>query len=85
MYRLNALLIFAAIYLGLNMITGYLYCEDNFCPGDREADYVYTVKDEDGKIWYMEDGKAIPETEYKKAHANIFEYIEREDNDGTQK
>jgi hypothetical protein len=84
MYRLNVLLIFATVYLGLHMVTGYLYCEDNFCPGDRESDYVYTVIDDDGKTWYQEDGKFMSEEEYKQAHANIVEFVKEDDN-GTQK
>jgi hypothetical protein len=82
MYRINVLLIFAAVYLGMHMVTGYLYCQDNFCPGDREDDYVYTVKDEDGKTWYMENGKAVSESEYKEAHRNIFEFTEGKNDDG---
>ena len=75
MYRGNVLLIFGAVYLGLNMVSGYFHCENNFCPGDRENDYVYTVKDLDGKIWYMEDGKAMSEEEYKATHNNLYTSI----------
>ena len=72
MYRLNVLLIFAAAYFGLNVVFGYLHCEENFCPGDRENDYVYTVKDSDGKTWYMENGKAMSEEEYRATHDNLY-------------
>jgi hypothetical protein len=82
MYRTYVLLIFAVAYVGLHAVFGYLHCEDNFCPGDFERDYVFTVKDEDGKVWYMENGKPISETDYKKAHANIFEFIEKDNNNG---
>jgi hypothetical protein len=79
MYRVNVLLIFAAVYFGLNVISGYLHCEENFCPGDREDDYVYAVKDEDGKTWYMENGKAVSEEEYRAQHQNWFDYREKKD------
>ena len=84
MYLGRTLAIVGVTYLAVNMASGAWTCYNEFCPGDREADYVYTVKDEDGKIWYMEDGKAIPETEYKKAHANMFEYIERDTKNGKE-
>ena len=84
MYRVNVLLIFAAVYFGLHSITGYFHCKDNFCPGDSERDYVYTIKDGDGKIWYIENGKAISEDDYKKAHANLFEFVEKEDKNGKE-
>jgi hypothetical protein len=82
MYRVNVLLIFAAVYFGLNAISGYFYCEENFCPGDREDDYVYTVKDSDGKTWYMENGKAVSEEEYRVEHKNWFDYREKKDDNG---
>jgi len=82
MYRLNVLLMVAVVYFGLHSVSGYLYCQDNFCPGDSEADYVYTVKDEDGKTWYIEDGKPVSEEVYREAHRNIFEFMEEKDSNG---
>jgi hypothetical protein len=81
-YRNYILVIFASVYIGLHAVFGYLHCEENFCPGDHERDYVYTVKDEDGKIWYIENGKPISEADYKKAHANLFEFVEKDTNNG---
>jgi len=71
-------------YLLINMVTNAVYCYSNFCPGDNENDYVYTVTDEDGKTWYRDDGKFMTEDEYKRSHANIIEFVEK-DNDGTKK
>jgi hypothetical protein len=79
MYRVHVLLGFAAVYFSLNVISGYLHCADNFCPGDYENDYVFTVKDEDGKTWYMENGKAVSEEEYREQHKNWDDYREQKD------
>jgi glutamate mutase epsilon subunit len=69
------------LYIPVQVLFGYLNCADNFCPGDREQDYVYTVKDEDGNTWYIEDGKPLLEKDYKEAHKNVFEFKERNDNE----
>ena len=75
MYRVNLLLIIAAVFFSTHLISGYFYCETNFCPGDREDDYVYTVKDSDGKTWYMENGKAMSEEEYRATHNSLYTSI----------
>ena len=74
--------IIGCVYIVGHVVAGAWHCYDNFCPGDYERDYVFTVKDEDGKVWYMENGKAISEIDYKKAHANIFEFVEKDSNNG---
>ena len=74
-------LVAAVLYIPAQVLFGYLNCADNFCPGDREEDYVYSIKDEDGKTWYMEDGKPISESDYKEAHKTLFEFKERIDNE----
>jgi hypothetical protein len=86
MYLGRTLLIAGSLYFAVHFITGYLYCADNFCPGDREKDYVYAVKDEDGKTWYIDDGKLLSEEDYKKEHQNWVNYREKKDDkDGTKK
>jgi hypothetical protein len=69
----------AILYIPVQALFGYLYCENNFCPGDKENDYVYTVKDEDGKTWYMVDGRPVSESEYREEHKNWFDYAEKKD------
>ena len=59
MYRLHVLLGIAILYFGAHLIGGYLECEHTFCPGDREQDWVYEFKDEDGKRFVMIDGAPI--------------------------
>jgi hypothetical protein len=41
-------------------------CYTEFCPGDRESDWVYEVKDEDGNKFVMANGKPIPLDQWQK-------------------
>lgn len=84
MYLGRTLAVVGTVYIVGHLVVGALHCYDNFCPGDSEREYVYTIKDQDGKIWYIENGKTISEEDYKKAHANLFEFVEKEDKNGKE-
>ena len=84
MYLGRTLVIAGTVYMSIHLASGAWTCYNEFCPGDNESDYVYTVTDENGKTWYREDGKFMSEEEYKQAHANIIEFVGKDD-DGTQK
>lgn len=60
----RVLALFGASFILLNCLFGYLHCRDNFCPGDRESDWVYEYKDEDGNRYVVVDGKAVPKESY---------------------
>ncbi len=84
MYLGKTLAVVGIIYIVGHVAIGSWHCYNNFCPGDNERDYVYTVKDQDGKIWYIENGKPVSEDEYKKQHANLFEFVAKENNNGKE-
>lgn len=54
------------------MVSGTLYCWDNFCPGDREDDWVYEYTDDDGKRFIVIDDKPMPIEQWKQ-HVYISE------------
>lgn len=58
-------LVVSVAYFGLHLIGGWSYCTDNFCPGDREADWVYEYTDDSGKKFIVVDGKHMPIEQYK--------------------
>jgi hypothetical protein len=43
-----------------------MICDNEFCPGDSERDFIYVTEDENGKKIVVVEGKKIPEDEYKK-------------------
>lgn len=59
-------LVISLLYFGIHLIIGFSYCQDNFCPGDREADWVYEYTDDDGKRFVVVDGKPMSIEQYKE-------------------
>ena len=55
------------LYFSLHLLSGFMYCQDNFCPGDREADWVYEYTDDDGKKFVVIEGKPMPMEQYKES------------------
>ena len=51
--------VLALIYFGVHVISGSWTCYNEFCPGDRESDWVYEYTDDDGKRYIMIDDKPI--------------------------
>lgn len=39
-------MIIFVIYMAVHLVSGMLYCNNNFCPGDSETDYVFQFEDE---------------------------------------
>lgn len=64
MQRLNILFLVAIVYFGGHFISGVLICQDEFCPGDRESDWVYEFQDDDGKKYVVVQGLKIPQEQY---------------------
>jgi hypothetical protein len=54
------------LFFGMHVISGYYYCEENFCPGDRESDWVYEYTDDTGKRFIVIDGTPIPKEQYQE-------------------
>jgi len=54
------------LFFGMHVYSGYFYCEENFCPGDREKDWVYEYTDEDGKRFVMVDNTPIPKEQWQE-------------------
>jgi len=44
----RVLIILGASFIGLNCFFGYLHCQDNFCPGDNQNDYIYEYVTDNG-------------------------------------
>lgn len=65
-YRLKILLIFAFVYFGAHVITGFHRCSTGFCPGDNEKEWVYEYTDANGKTYIIIDGETIPVHLYKE-------------------
>jgi hypothetical protein len=66
MYLGRTLFIAGFLYFAVHFITGYYYCVDNFCPGDREADWVYEYTDDDGRHMIVVDGKPLDKKTWEK-------------------
>jgi hypothetical protein len=64
MYYWRIWLVAGVTYIMLNAVFGYLHCMDNFCPGDRESDWVYEYTDDDGKRMIMTDGAVVPKEQW---------------------
>jgi hypothetical protein len=60
----RVLVILGASYIILNCVFSYLHCQDNFCPGDRESDWVYEYTDDSGKKYIVVDGKPLLKEQY---------------------
>lgn len=54
------------LFFSIHLISGYFYCEENFCPGDREGDWVYEYTDDDGKRFIVIDGTPILKELYQE-------------------
>jgi hypothetical protein len=59
-------MVLSVLYFGVHLTSGYFYCEENFCPGDRESDWVYEYADEDGKKFIVVDGKPMPKEQWQQ-------------------
>lgn len=59
--------VFAIIYFGMHLFSGFFFCQNHFCPGDNLTDWVYEYTDADGKKYIVEDGKATPAELYKES------------------
>jgi len=81
MYLGRTLAIAGIVYLSLHVISGYWYCADNFCPGDRESDWVYEYTDNDGKRYIVIDDKPILKDTFDQ-QLGIGKYFK--ENDGTK-
>jgi hypothetical protein len=67
MYLGRTLAIVGVIYFGSHIVHGYLECESSFCPGDREADWIYEYTDEDtGRRMIVVDGKPVYKDVWEK-------------------
>lgn len=66
MYLGRTLAIAGTIYMGIHIVVGAVVCQNEFCPGDREADWVYEYTDDDGKRFVVIDGKPILKEQYKE-------------------
>lgn len=62
--RLLAILFF--VYFGGHIISGFIECQNTFCPGDREDDWVYEFTDDDGRRMIVIDGKPLDKELWKK-------------------
>lgn len=59
--------IVAIVYFGMHLFSGLFFCQDHFCPGDRESDWVYEYTDDNGKKFVVVEGKSIPADLYKES------------------
>jgi hypothetical protein len=66
MYLGRTLAIVGTVYILGHVVVGALNCQENFCPGDRESDWVYEYTDDDGKRFVMVDNKPIPKEQYQE-------------------
>lgn len=67
MYYGRLLGIFALIYFGVHIVSGFVECQNTFCPGDRESDWVYEYTDDDtGKRMIVIDGKPLYKDMWEK-------------------
>jgi len=66
MYLGRTLTVLGATYFAVHLVSGAMICDNEFCPGDSERDFIYVTEDENGKKIVVVEGKKIPEDEYKK-------------------
>lgn len=67
MYLGRTLTIVGITYMAIHFASGYVICQNEFCPGDRENDWVYEYTDDDGKKFVVVEGKPIPKEQYKES------------------
>ena len=60
------LAIFGIGFIVLNCAYGYLHCQEYFCPGDNQSDYVYEYKDTAGERYIVIDNSSVPKADYEK-------------------
>lgn len=61
------LAIVTLLYFGVHMVVGFVECQNTFCPGDREDDWVYEYTDDDGKRMIVIDGKPLNKDVWAKS------------------
>jgi hypothetical protein len=67
MYRPYLLGIFAVVFFGYHILSGSWICYNEFCPGDRESDWVYEYTDDDtGKRMIVIDGAPLDKETWEK-------------------
>jgi hypothetical protein len=59
--------VFGLLFFSVHIVSGYFFCKENFCPGDREADWVYEYTDDDGKRYIVIDDKPILKDIWQKS------------------
>jgi hypothetical protein len=55
----------AMLYMLIHVLVGVHHCQTNFCPGDRESDWVYEYTDDDGKRMVVVNGTHMTKEQYK--------------------
>ena len=66
MYLGRTVAIVGVVYISVHLISGALTCQEEFCPGDREKDWVYEYTDDNGKRFIVEDGSPIPKEQWQE-------------------
>jgi hypothetical protein len=66
MYLGRTLAIAGIAYLAVHVISGAFVCYNEFCPGDRESDWVYEYTEDDGRRMIVIEGKPIDKDTYDR-------------------
>ena len=56
----------ALAFFSLHLLSGWSYCQSNFCPGDSESDYVYEYEGDNGEKYVVIDNSPITKDDYNK-------------------
>jgi hypothetical protein len=68
MYLGRTLAILGTAYLAAHIVSGTIICANEFCPGDRERDYIYSYEDDEGQKVVVVKGTNMLEDDYKKGN-----------------
>ena len=66
MYLGRTVAIAGIVYLAIHVVTGAFKCYSEFCPGDRESDWVYEYTDDDGRRMIVIDGLSLDKKTWEK-------------------
>ena len=56
----------AIVYFSIHLLGGWSFCQENFCPGDNERDWVYEYTDDNGQKYIVIDNKPILKEQWQQ-------------------